>query len=184
VAADLALPRLRERADPAAVREIRIWWITGGFMIPEVMTRIVELEDGAVGHQYVFWPRQESDGKAGAAAPRVHGMLDAAGWRARVDDPSCRATRSGVEFMTCERRSGQRMDWAKVLRLLDSLDVERAPRPPGCPPGVDGWTIFVEIRQGANYVHYDCWAPTGEDANAEVRRIARIAGVAWRGPER
>jgi len=182
MAADLDLAVLSRQADPLAKREIRIWVVSGGWMVPEGMVHIVELENDAVGHRYTIWPLEEG----GRRAPPRHdvGLLDEAGWRRRAGESECREVRSGTRFVACEARATYRFDWRAVIAKLDSLAVHRGPAAAGCPPGLDGWETIVELRTPTVYTQYHCWSPDDASRDPDARRIGQIQRIAWRGIDR
>ena len=151
-------------------------------MIPEALVRIVELEDGVIGHRYTIWPLGE-DGQ------RVHsrqeiGLLDDVGWRQRVGQAECRVVRRGERFVVCEARAASRVNWRAIMTTLDSLAVHRGPAPGGCPPGLDGAQTIVELRTPTTYTQYECWSPSDQSTDLDAQRIGKVQRIAWRGSDR
>jgi hypothetical protein len=183
IATDLGIPLLRDRLDGAAVREIRIWQVSGGDMTPEGMVQVLELRHGANGHRWMVWPR--NDGGANHHSHNEPGLLDVEGWRRRASAAECSEVRAGEHYVGCAIRKAHLTDWNTAIHALDSLDVSRTPAlGHECPPDMDGWTTVVEVRTPTRYVHYECGSAEVESRDAESRRIGLMMRMAWTGPNR
>ena len=66
------------------------------------------------------------------------------------------------------------VDWAGVIRNLDSLGIARLPQQRADLLGNDGVTLVVEYRDAAGYRAYDYWMPRIDAEDASERAAARI----------
>lgn len=168
IAGDFGLPILRlERPD--VEREIRVWTLGGGFMIPEPLLRIREHWGRVEGQFFEAWPLPAPDDRTGVRNARLYGLLDEDAWDERAGFMRCRTSRY---YRACELQRAASVDWSALLRQLDRLEISRGPAPPGCSRGLDGFHLVVEIRTGSGYRRYECWTPGPE--TPETARMRQI----------
>ena len=184
VTALLGLAPLRsasERRRPG--REIRVWLSYGIIAAPLPFLRVSDAADGPHGDLAYWWPtyRNEHVGGDGAVVAELHRAWEAITVHNRQQaaghlDCAPVVQRAFVE--ACRARFLHGPDWGRVLAQIDALDPWSLPDPrtltPPLLPGLDGWSVMVEVRQGPRYRTYSYWAPDSTHG-PEAARAAALA---------
>lgn len=165
-AAALGWAPLREAPLPAQTREYRLWH-SGVFAPLETVVRIVATGDTVRGEAAVWW--------SGDAA----GRAKLGQWVDQYDGPRCERLPPVALAEACRFRQPLATGtWNDVLRTVDSLGANRLPGGP--TGGLDGYTLVVEVRRGADYRAYEYWAPELTPGYAGTREAAQLAALVER----
>ncbi|HEU0052035.1 MAG TPA: hypothetical protein VFQ39_02615 [Longimicrobium sp.] len=167
------LPPLRETPMAPGEREVRVWFV-GGLGYPRRFYRIRGEGAGANGSLMEFWKRDHD-----ASRP------DSTRYEALIRHyQKGRCGEIGVfrSIEACEVRTDTPPDWAAVLASAEAAGLRTLPDEDDLPEDgngfritIDGWTLVVEVREGASYraYHYDC--PNASSDTDEIRRAGAVA---------
>ena len=180
-ATQLGWPPLAGGPDTAGLtRELRAW-VIGGIFLHNAVVRLMEEGGRLRGERLLFWDRPTS-----ADSPRVRRFV-ADGDRMALEsarrDFGCARVLTRPHHRACELWPPRERDWLAVAGYVDSVGgwsfVDHADLPRECAGGVDGATIIIEVRVGAQYFRYSCWSPSSQSSDPSVRRMAGMWAVLW-----
>ncbi len=137
------LPVLRTRVLPPGERETRIW-VQLEVAVPRLLYRFHEQGGRVQGERILYWPAP-TGGKDEAEIRRRYGG-------------ACASFAAGERMLVCRSRFTAAPDWAAVLRGAEREGLRALPDPSTLPDDgirvLDGWTMTVELREGAWYRTY------------------------------
>lgn len=171
VGAIAGLPSLETAALPAGAVELRIW--TGfGVVVPNHMLRLRRSADGEVtGERLRYFPVDLSYLNAQAAAFRKDARR------------GCEQLQRGETTEVCVLVRRPWRGWRRIYESLHKLGIATLPDGSLLPPPRlelnDGYSIHVEVRQGADYRTYSYINPVVIDA-PEARAVLRISDIVER----
>jgi hypothetical protein len=173
------LTPLREARLRDGEREVRIWTQVE-IGVPKHLYRFMERNGRVRGERIEYWGVDRLHSLPGEAPAEPWHDLMMDGQRGHCGDF---ATASGMA--TCRVRFRREPGWGAVLRDADSHGLWTLPDPSVLPADhvmiLDGWTMVVELRDGARYRTYRYNNPeshTKWPSAAQAREIARtLSGV-------
>jgi hypothetical protein len=156
---------------PSGHREVQIW-IGFGLIEPETFTRIRTDGTSVRGSKVFLWSR--STDRAGEAnADRDPNLISNGELHANLRKTAgCGPRRRRGQYEMCSATLAAGQSWQGLLQSLDSLGIDALPN--GTVMGLDGWSVVVEVRDGASYRTYSYWTPEATSPDPEVRRAAAI----------
>lgn len=165
------MPSLETTPLPQGAVELRIW-AGFGVIVPSRMLRLQRSTDGEVtGERLHYFPLDLSYMKGGAAAFR------------RQARHGCGRLYKGRETEVCVLARKPRPGWRRSYESLLKLGITTLPDDSLLPPPQlemnDGYSIHVEVRQGADYRNYSYSNPALIDA-PEARAILEISRIVSR----
>jgi hypothetical protein len=159
---------------PSGQREVRIW-IGFGLIEPETFTRI-HTEGSTVRGSKVYWWNTAADGAAEANADRDPALISNGELYANLRQTAgCGPRRRRGQYEMCAATLAAGQSWQGILQSLDSLGIGDLPN--GTAMGLDGWSVVVEVCDGASYRTYSYWMPEATAAEPEVRSAAAIVNL-------
>ncbi len=159
-------------------REVRVY-IGFGLGYPQEAARLWEDSRSAHGWLGLWWPGTRLDYTVpdGTAEDYAEARKERSEWVALVRESAkksgCREFHRQPGYEMCTFPA-ERVDWAAVLRNLDSLGITRLPQQRADLLGLDGVTLVVEYRDAAGYRAYYYWTPRVDAEDANERAAARI----------
>lgn len=165
------LTPLRSTVLPMGTQEIRIW-IGEGIGIPEDLYRIVRQGHRVTGEWIQFWSEpyyQDNE-------PDVTALMEytLAG--------QCRSIGKSGRAGACHTRLVGEPDWKGILQRIERAQVWTLPDESELPQDsvwiMDGWSILVEVRDGAHYRAYHHANPDGHQ-HPVSKHAAEIAEALW-----
>jgi hypothetical protein len=162
---------------PRGHREVQIW-VGFGLIEPETFTRI-HTDGASVRGSKIFWWSGTKDRAAEANADRDPNLISNGELYANLRQTAgCGPRRRRGEYELCTATLAPGQSWQGILQSLDSLGIDALPN--GTAMGLDGWSIVVEVRDGASYRTYSYWVPEATAPEPEVRRAAAIVDLVSR----
>jgi hypothetical protein len=172
-AAAAGLRPLRTTVLPPGHHEIRIWTQLE-IAVPKYLYRIVEAGGRTTGELIFYWSAPPPDA---ASQERAGGTIDDVMRRKLAGRCDRFATRAGMTV--CRARFTQMPDWGGLLRRMEAHGLWTIPDPSQLPSdGVmvfDGWTIGVEVRDGASYHAYQYNNPESHPKWPATKAVLAIA---------
>jgi hypothetical protein len=162
---------------PSGHREVQIW-IGFGLIEPETFTRI-RTDGSSVHGSKIFWWSRSTDRGAEANADRDPNLISNGELHANLRKTAgCGPRRRRGKYEMCAATLAAGQSWQGILQSLDSLGIDALPN--GTAMGLDGWSVVVEVRDGASYRTYSYWVPEATATEPEVRRAAAIVELVSR----
>jgi hypothetical protein len=170
-------PLYAGRGLPSGQREVRIW-IGFGLIEPETFTRI-HTDGTSVRGSKIYWWSTATDRAAEANANRDPNLISNGELYANLRKTAgCGTRRRRGQYEMCAATLAAGQSWLGILQSLDSLGIGDLPN--GTAMGLDGWSVVVEVRDGASYRTYSYWMPGATAPEAEVRSAAAIVELVSR----
>jgi len=163
------LAPLRSTPLPAGEREVRLW--TGGSLgYPRQLYRVRTREGRVVEGELIdYWVMDRDQAKPDSTRYEALIRYQEAG--------RCGAVTTGREMEACRVLFTRAPDWAGVLARADSAGMRTLPDESELPEQriyLDGWSMTVELRDGAGYRTYKYTNPREDSSRAEYGRALRI----------
>jgi hypothetical protein len=156
---------------PSGHREVQIW-VGFGLIEPETFTRI-HTDGTSVRGSKIFWWSRATDRAAEANADRDPNLISNGELHANLRKTAgCGPRRRRGQYEMCAATLAAGQSWQGILQSLDSLGIDALSN--GTAMGLDGWSVVVEVRDGASYRTYSYWMPEATAPEPEVRRAAGI----------
>jgi hypothetical protein len=164
------LTPLREETLEPGDREVRVW-IVHGLSYPDDLYRILDAEGVASGELIRYWPVFDlPEGEPGKTSQDVT-LHHQAG--------RCAEFRIVDDIGTCRALFIRSPDWASLLERAEDDGLWTLPDPSSLPPTtyfqLDGWSMTVELRDGASYRAYHYVFPMATRVWPEGEAAGRIA---------
>lgn len=164
---------LRELRLRPGEREVRIWTQVE-IAVPKQLYRLVDRRGAVDGEMIYYWGDGELDSPGeGRAGETMHDLMRYS-LRGRCDRFAV-AEKTGV----CRARFRHEPPWSAVLRAAEAESLWTNPDPSALPPDdvmvFDGWTIVVELRDGAHYRTYRYNSPEAHPRWPSTARVQAIA---------
>jgi hypothetical protein len=148
----LGWPPLADLALPNDEKEIRIY---KGLLIgyPHDGLRLVVRDHAVTGTWFRYWPRDRSSSQDDSedAKPGLDSLL-------RVDERGrCDSFHAGRDAVACVVQFAHNPNWGAVLKGLNAANLWDLPDESALgrqSDVIDGWGVWVEVRQGAKYRTY------------------------------
>jgi hypothetical protein len=159
---------------PPGTREVRIW--TGYALgYPHRLYRIRERRGAVSGDLLLYWPGTR-DHSLGDSPGETYADLVRNDQRGR-----CHAFARTPRMEACHGSFRRRPDWARVLRRMESLGIWTLQDPATLPYDsivtLDGWGMWVEVRDGPSFRTYAYPNPQSHPSWRDAPRAIEIARV-------
>ncbi|HXT18738.1 MAG TPA: hypothetical protein VN706_24145 [Gemmatimonadaceae bacterium] len=166
------------RSAPIATGDLEIRAYIGfGIMIPENFIRIRRHADEVTGALVLGWPGTTPRFDVPDDPERPIAQHDQEVWTAamrnRAKEFGCSDAVRGGWVETCVVEPKRPVDWTSALAELRSGGILTLPQQPS-RLGLDGTTLYVEIRDGSKYRAYSYWTPDEKSGDANDRAAARV----------
>ena len=173
------LTPLREARLRTGEREVRIWTQVE-IGVPKHLYRFMERNGRVRGEEIEYWGIDRLHPSPGERPGESFDDLMMDSQRGR-----CGNFATSSEMATCRVRFRREPTWSATLRDAASLGLWTLPDPSTLPPdhmmGLDGWTMVVELRDGARYRTYryhDPWSHKQWPSAAQAWDIAqKLSGI-------
>lgn len=157
---------------PAADLEIRAY-IGFGIVAPEHLVRVRRHGNVTEGQLLLYWHGARSLFFSPDSTIEAQNRKWVARVRAEARTRGCADIRRTPTFEACVVTPRNPVNWVAALSELQSAGITRLSQPQG-GGGVDGTTLFVEVREGDRYRRYSYWTPSAKAAGADERAASRI----------
>jgi len=168
------LPILRQTPIASGEREVRIWTQVE-IGEPREMYRFVERGGRVTGEMYLHFHYSPADTSMGQRPGETFADL----MRSNLAGP-CNRILSSKGIGACKVEFAEEPRWSAILRDAEAEGLWTIPDPSALPPDkvmvMDGWTIIVELREGAHYRTYRYNSPSAHPTWAVTKNVMRIAG--------
>jgi hypothetical protein len=173
---------IRSQSLPSGDLEIRAY-VGFGIGAPEHLVRIQRRAGRVTGQLVLWWPGTTLRFDVPDDPERPIAQHDQEAWAAAMRQNArakgCGTVVQGGWVETCTLDKSARVDWTKTLASLDTARITRlAPEP--VSPGIDGTSLYVEVRDGARYREYSFWNPSRSAHNLAERAAAHLTALLLR----
>ena len=169
ISAAAGLNPLLEASLAEGVKEIRIW-IGGGYVVPEVMNRIM-IQNGRVGgERYFYWPLSPSEEDSRKSIDELSNQLE----------NDCDALTWNESYLVCRYRIEDTTGWSGAYTNAEEEGIWTIPDEWDLPGetylALDGAYVTIELRDQSSYrvYRYDAFPnPELSDEAQSVHKIVR-----------
>ncbi len=170
ISAAAGIDPLLEASLPEGVKEVRIW-IGGGYLVPQVMNRIM-IRDGRVGgERYFYW----------SLSPSEEGRRKSIDQLSNQIEDECDAMTHSESYLVCRIRIKDPSGWTGAYAYADELGIWTMPDEWDLPGEtyltLDGTYVTIELRDQGSYRVYQYDAFLGPEPSDEAQAVDRIVSA-------